>query len=356
MPTGLTRCLTVALLALLLQPASHALADHSLRYPRPMPGHEQRNSYIMALLQLTLDKAGSHLRLQPSEHYMEQRRSLRELQLGRSVEVVWAMTRRERETELLPIRIPLDKGLLGWRLALVKKQARTPLGAIHDRQALQRLRAGQGHDWPDSQILAHNGLPVITSASYPSLFRMLEAGRFEYFPRSLLEIWDEAAQPQNARLEVDRHLLLVYPTASYFFVSPGNTRLAGELQRGLEQALADCSFDRLFFAHYGDALQRARLSERQLIELDNPLLPPDTPLQRAELSTYIAWASEFVKLSPRSTVYFTGAAALDKLGHHAEAEQWRATGARLFPADPLFKRVPSEADPTTSAATSAAHQ
>lgn len=165
----------------------------------------------------------------------------------------------------------------------MKKQARTPLGAIHDRQALQRLRAGQGHDWPDSQILAHNGLPVITSASYPSLFRMLEAGRFEYFPRSLLEIWDEAAQPQNARLEVDRHLLLVYPTASYFFVSPGNTRLADELQRGLEQALADGSFDRLFYAHYGDALQRARLSERQLIELDNPLLPPDTPLQRAEL-------------------------------------------------------------------------
>ncbi len=283
MPTGLTRCLAVALLALLLQPTSSALADHSLRYPRPLPGHEQRNSYIMALLQLTLDKADSHLRLQPSRHHMEQRRALRELQLGRSVDVVWAMTSREREAELLPIRIPLDKGLLGWRLALVKKQARTPLGAIHDRQALHRLRAGQGHDWPDSQILAHNGLPVITSASYPSLFRMLEAGRFEYFPRSLLEIWDEAAQPQNARLEVDRHLLLVYPTASYFFVSPGNTRLAGELQRGLEQALADGSFDRLFFAHYGDALQRARLSERQLIELDNPLLPPDTPLQRAEL-------------------------------------------------------------------------
>ena len=59
--------------------------------------------------------------------------------------------------------------------------------------------------------------------------------------------------------------------------------LQPQAQPGLEQALADGSFDRLFFAHYGDALQRARLSERQLIELDNPLLPPDTPLQRAEL-------------------------------------------------------------------------
>lgn len=92
------------------------------------------------------------------------------------------------------------------------------------------------------------------------------------------------------------------------------------------------------------------------VHLLNGMATKDEALQRAELSTYIAWASEFVKLSPRSNVYFNGAAALDKLGHHAEAEQWRATGARLFPADPLFKRVPSEADPTTSAATSAAHQ
>ena len=41
------------------------------------------------------------------------------------------------------------------------------------------------------------------------------------------------------------------------------------------------------------------------------------------------------------------------------AEQWRQTGGRLFPADPLFKkRAPSDAAPTTSAATSAstAHQ
>ena len=95
------------------------------------------------------------------------------------------------------------------------------------------------------------------------------------------------------------------------------------------------------------------------VHLLNGMATKDGALQRAELSTYIAWASEFVKLSPRANVYFNAAAALDKLGRHDEAKQWRQTGARLFPADPLFKkRAPSDAAPTTSAATSAstAHQ
>ncbi len=94
------------------------------------------------------------------------------------------------------------------------------------------------------------------------------------------------------------------------------------------------------------------------VHLLNGMATKDEALQRAELSTYIAWASEFVKLSPRANVYFNGAAALDKLGQHMQAEQWRQTGARLFPSDPLFKRVPSDANPTTSAAASvsSAHQ
>lgn len=270
------------LLLLLLAVGPLQAAEH-LRYPRPLPGLEHRNDYILALLQLALDKAGSSRQLQPSDHHMEQSRALRELQQNRSVDVVWSMTSNEREAQLRPIRFPLDKGLLGWRLALVKKQARQPLAAVDDLQDLTQLRAGQGHDWPDTQILSENGLPVVTSASYPSLFRMLDAGRFEYFPRSLLEIWEEAAQPQNRALQVDPNLLLLYPTAFYFFVAPDNQALAEELQQGLERALADGSFDRLFFAYYGDALKRARLSERHLIELDNPLLPAATPLERAEL-------------------------------------------------------------------------
>jgi hypothetical protein len=255
--------------------------DNVLRYPRTVSGFAERDSYALALLQLALDKAGSALHLQASAQSMEQSRALLELQQGHHVDVVWSMTSESREAQLLPIRIPIDKGLMGWRIALLPKAQAGRLQAIQNLAQLGQLVAGQGHDWPDRQILADNGLPVVPSASYDSLFQMLEAGRFDYFPRALLEIGDEAAQHPN--LSIDSHLLLHYPSASYFFVSPGNSSLAATLRRGLERALADGSFDRLFWQTYAEPLRRVQLPQRRILELHNPLLPTATPLQQPGL-------------------------------------------------------------------------
>lgn len=78
-------------------------------------------------------------------------------------------------------------------------------------------------------------------------------------------------------------MLLHYPTALYFFFSPHNPQLAETVERGLERALADGSFDRLFLQHYGASLRRVDFARRRLIELRNPLLPAATPLRRSEL-------------------------------------------------------------------------
>lgn len=265
--------------------------DNLLRYPRAFAGFEQRDSYALALLQLALQQAGSPLRLQASAQSMEQSRALLELQQGRNVEVVWSMTSQSREAQLLPIRIPIDKGLMGWRIALLPRAQAKRLQGIHSLAQLGQLVAGQGHDWPDRQILVDNGLPVVPSASYDSLFQMLEAGRFDYFPRALLEISAEAAQHPN--LSIDNSLLLHYPSASYFFVAPGNHALAATLRRGLERALDDGSFDRLFWLTYAEPLRRLQLPERRILQLRNPLLPPATPLQQPRL-----WLSHKQLLEP----------------------------------------------------------
>lgn len=72
----------------------------------------------------------------------------------------------------------------------------------------------------------------------------------------------------------------------------------------------------------------------------------------AELQAYVAWAKEFNAVQPRSQLYWNGALALDALQQPEEAARWRAEGARLFPADPLFK--PQAASAAVSAANSAA--
>jgi hypothetical protein len=86
----------------------------------------------------------------------------------------------------LPIRIPLDKGLLGWRVALVNAATPDRLAGITNVRQLAGLLAGQVADWPDTAILRHAGLKVLTSQDYGNLFPMLQRNRFDYFPRSVI--------------------------------------------------------------------------------------------------------------------------------------------------------------------------
>lgn len=273
----------LGLLLLSLLTPLHADDSGVIRYPRRAEGDEFRSRYMLAQLQLALSKAQSPLRLQPTHYSMEQERALINLERNERLDVVWSMTSREREQRLLPVRIPLDKGLFGWRIALLPGDAPQRLKDVHDLADLRQFTAGQGHDWPDSEILRRHGLPVKVSASYGSLFRMLQAQRFDYFPRSVIEVWDELDHPRGRTLVADPYVLLHYPAAMYFFFSPQRPELAETVRQGLEIALADGSFEQLFQEHFAASLQRANLPQRRLIELDNPLLPSATPLQRREL-------------------------------------------------------------------------
>ena len=254
-----------------------------LIYQPPEVADDPRNRYTLQLLQLALDKAGGDYRLQPAAKPMQQGRVLMELAQGRNVRVAWSMTSLEREAQLLPIRIPIYKGLIGWRLALIKSERRALLHEVRNLAELGRFNAGQGHDWPDTEILRGNALPVVGAPNYQSLFRMLALGRFDYFPRSLAEVWAEAEQQRAAGLVVEDSLALHYPSAVYFFVNPKDVALAAHIERGLELAIADGSFERLFQSFNGEYIQRAQLGKRRILHLSNPLLPPQTPLQREEL-------------------------------------------------------------------------
>ncbi len=224
------RWLCGLLLASLLTPLQ-ADENGSLRYPRRADGDEFRSVYALAQLQLALDKAGSPLRLEPSHYSMEQERALVNLERNAHLDVAWSMTSVEREQRLLPVRIPLDKGLFGWRIALLSKDRAQLLKDVRNLADLRQFSAGQGHDWPDSAILRSHDLPVKVSSSYGSLFRMLQAQRFDYFPRSVIEIWDELEHPRGRHLVADSHLLLHYPTALYFFFSRQRPDLANSVEK-----------------------------------------------------------------------------------------------------------------------------
>jgi hypothetical protein len=97
-----------------------------------------------------------------------------------------------------------------------------------------------------------------------------------------MEIWDE--QKINAStLEIEPHLALHYFYDAYFMVNRRSTALAHDIESGLERAIKDGSFDRLFQQYYGERLRNAHLETRTVIELRNPQTTSRTPTNRPEL-------------------------------------------------------------------------
>jgi hypothetical protein len=281
--SGLTR--RTLIVATLGAAATARAAGEPVRVPKHISMPDPQLTYVQRLVELALARVGSKREIVPTALDMAQGRTLVELAAGRSpVDVMWTMTDRQREASgLLPVRIPIDRGLLGWRLLLVR---RSDLAAWQDVRSLDDLRgklAGQGHDWPDTTILRANGLQVGTSSVYDALFRMLAAGRIDYFPRSIAEIDTELANDRYPELAIAPHLMLHYPAAAYLFVSPTRPELATELKAGLESAVADGSFQRLHREYFGAVLKTHPIAPEHVIKLKNPLLPPETPLNRREL-------------------------------------------------------------------------
>ena len=276
----------LALLALLaLWPLPPLCAAEWLTYPRHSRDAEPE-TYVIELLQLALDHGAEQYHLQPTREPMNQARAQHSLEGNNAeLQVMWAMTTREREERLIPVRIPIYKGLIGWRVNLLKKSQQQVLSNVHSLNDLTAIRFGQRQDWPDTALLRANGLQVITSASYAGLFGMLAAGRFEAFPREVVTAWQEQARAEQTgqALVVDEHVLLHYPSAFYFFTSKQRPELAEQIRQGLEASISDGSFERLFQRHHSATLKQVKFAQRQVIELRNPDLPAATPFTRQAL-------------------------------------------------------------------------
>jgi hypothetical protein len=253
-----------------------------VRVPKPEFEGDRRYDYVLQVLQLVLSKTGIDYRIEMAGSPMNQERQVQEIEAGRTIDVGPIPSSAEREARLLAIRYPLNKGLLGWRLGLIRKGDKGLFAGVNTLDDLKRVRLAQGQEWPDTQILQANGIPVITAPKYEGLFKMLTGKRFDYFPRSTMEIWDEQENNADA-LEVEPHLALHYFYDAYFMVNRKNTKLANDLRDGFEKAIADGSFDKLFQQYFGERLRKARLETRTVIELRNPLLTPGTPSDRPEL-------------------------------------------------------------------------
>lgn len=234
--------------------------------------------YILELLNEALARAPGaepdHLRW--VETRMNQDRAFALLR-NQELDLYWSMTSAAREQGVIPVRVPLMKGLLGSRLLVIRKDAAGKFEQVKTIDDLKKnVRIGQGLDWPDTTIKSAAGLRVVTSSSYDTLFRMLKAGRFDAIALGANEIDEELARQHDPDLMVEKNLAIAYPAPVFFFVTPGKKELAERLGKGLRLMMEDGSFNAIFDKRWSKSLIANNLKNRQVFHLPNPLLSPQT--------------------------------------------------------------------------------
>jgi hypothetical protein len=241
--------------------------------PSLHPSSREHAAYFPQLLRLALEKTrdsdGPYV-LRHFEQQLTSPRQASELKHQGAINVMWDGSNKQRETELLPIRISLLRQLNDYRVFLIRKEDVEKFRAVNTLDDLRKLSAGAGVNWPSTDILRANGLPVVTSIAYEYLFPMLEVRRFDYMPRGIYEAWYEQRAHAAKGFVIEQTIFLHYSVPFYFFVSRDDPQLAARIERGLRIAMRDGSFDKLFNSFPAFKRSEAEISagKRRVFELN----------------------------------------------------------------------------------------
>ncbi|TWB27820.1 hypothetical protein [Nitrospirillum bahiense] len=254
-----------------------AMPGASVPAPAPLVVHALNQgtapAYVLKVLKLALDKSGRPYVLKVDNHTLPTAQVLRLLEQpdNGTVDVYWLPTAPALEAHFQPVRVPLARGLMGYRLLAVNEAAQAKINAGTPLSPGQ-VSLAQGPGWPEARLLRAAGQTVHETAG--NLYNEVATGGADAVPRSSLDIDQEVERAQQAGVPVTvaRDVALFYRDFYlYFFVAKHNDRLADMLQDGLYQAYADGAFMALF---RNDPQIRAAMAYtrqgRRMLVLANP--------------------------------------------------------------------------------------
>lgn len=237
---------------------------------------------LLALALAHTNDTKKPLQLAPFSEDVTQNRGISLLKAG-TIDVIALGTNAEREAQLLPVKIDILRGIVGFRLLVIRAADQKRIRQMDDVSLRKQLMFGLNSQWADLPIMRANGFSVVTSSDYENLFAMLAANRFDAFPRGLNEAQRELDQrKQNyPQLAIEKSKALYFPYPVYFWVNKNNEALAKRIELGLSRSLADGSFRKLFESYHAAEITAIKRDKRKVILLDNTILPagnakPDT--------------------------------------------------------------------------------
>lgn len=185
-------------------------------------------------------------------------------------------TKLANEKKIL-IPLPLMKGLLGYRILIIRAADKEKFVAIKSAQQLQQLRMGIPSTWADAELFRHNGYKVEEKGSFDDLFTRLENNEFDYVTFGANEVTDVFSEraAKSGKLIVESSLVVFYPFPLVFYVNPDSKALAARVTEGLQIISANGELDKIFNRYFAADLAAVNLPARAMIKLKNPILPAE---------------------------------------------------------------------------------
>ena len=215
---------------------------------------------------------------------MSQKRTVLELKKSAKINVAWLPATRRLEKELLSVKIPIRKGLLGWRLLMINESSQKAFNKIKNLADLQAFRTAFLRDWHDWPVMLANFPHLQAVSSYQSLFRILKQKRIDFISRAIHEIYAEINDydPNGKVLKVASNLMLYYQQADLFYFSKNDLDLANRVKKGFLALINSGEYERMFMTHYGDIIKKVKDQKRFVIKLNNPFISSNLPESNSE--------------------------------------------------------------------------
>ena len=249
-------------------------ASEKIKVIYPNVNSDGKNLFGYAVLKLALENSGHDFELLVTQSNPNNAR-VRKLIENKKISISDFGTSKQFEEELLPIYFPIDLGLNGWRIFVIKKYNQIKFNKVNSLSNLHLYKAGQGIGWSDVKILENSKLHVVESPNLASLFKMLDRQRFDYFPLGANEahfLLQSFENKNSTDLIIEKNLLLIYPFARFFFVHKDNIELHNIVKKGLEKSFKNGTFWELFKSHKSNEalFKKANLKSRKQILIINP--------------------------------------------------------------------------------------
>lgn len=261
------------LLLLSFMSAQNLWAGHTITYPVYF-GDVERVQMHIDVLKLALAHSDNEYDVKPHKT-AEVSPSRAEKMVSRGeLDVMWAASDSLRESRVSIVPVPLDYGLLGFRLLIILKESQAVFAEVNRLSDLQKFQPLQVNEWVDTYILLNAGFDVHLG-HYENLPKMLAAKRGDFLPRSIREIrFDMERWSDVADFVVDQRSLLIYKQGDFFFVNKQNHQLRQDLKIGLERIYENGKL-KLFLSDFmreqGVDIEK-EINQRVSFRLNNPYL------------------------------------------------------------------------------------